>query len=198
MLHYNITCIKRLLNQTLPDHEPDAHFSPMNLNFRLNNIFSYYHLSERNSKWNSDHWLVSIKLNCVPTEDEDEIDELFVKLLTEVVGSETDAKSKIYIIWCKTPFGFGAEVDEETANKLKGLPDVLLVLPDYGFDVNKRNSGALVISCKPLLPLLESCTTSVTHRRLSCLDVVFHLSYLRGLYATHFVRCLLAFLKVVG
>ncbi|KAF5182549.1 hypothetical protein FRX31_027864, partial [Thalictrum thalictroides] len=54
---------------------------------------------------------------------------------------EDDAKKKIYSVWCKMPFGFGAEIDEETLNRLKALPDVLLVLPDFAFDVKLEKEG---------------------------------------------------------
>ncbi|KAF9610934.1 hypothetical protein IFM89_025744 [Coptis chinensis] len=38
-----------------------ARFSPTNRNYHLNDIFSYYRLSERNLERNSDNWLIVIK-----------------------------------------------------------------------------------------------------------------------------------------
>ncbi|KAF9592642.1 hypothetical protein IFM89_016299 [Coptis chinensis] len=37
--------------------------------------------------------------------------------------------------WLRPPWGFAAEIDEDTLNKLKALPNVLQVLPDYSFDL---------------------------------------------------------------
>lgn len=39
--------------------------------------------------------------------------------------SEEEAKKKIYNVSCERYFGFGCEVDEETANKMEGLLKML-------------------------------------------------------------------------
>ncbi|KAF9615894.1 hypothetical protein IFM89_026868 [Coptis chinensis] len=62
-----------------------------------------------------------------------------VRLLAEVVGSEDEAKEKIYMVWCAPPFGFAAEIDMETLNKLKVLQDVLALLPDYSVSAKTKN-----------------------------------------------------------
>ncbi|KAF9609822.1 hypothetical protein IFM89_018676 [Coptis chinensis] len=55
----------------------------------------------------------------------------YVRTLATIVGSEEEAERKIYRIECGGRlFGFGATIDEETANKLNGLPGVLNVFPE--------------------------------------------------------------------
>ncbi|KAF9619155.1 hypothetical protein IFM89_005169 [Coptis chinensis] len=55
----------------------------------------------------------------------------YVQTLATVVGSEEEAERKIYRIECGGRlFGFGATIEEETANKLNGLPGVLNVFPE--------------------------------------------------------------------
>lgn len=120
-------------------------FSLMNHHHRLDNVFSYHHLSEKNSKWNSDHWLIVIKQHEFGFTTREETVDLFIKILAEVIGSEQEAKQKIYIIWSHFPFGFGAEIDNETSNKLKGFKHVLNVLPDYAFDVKDKVTRGLLI-----------------------------------------------------
>ncbi|KAF9602358.1 hypothetical protein IFM89_026785 [Coptis chinensis] len=60
--------------------------------------------------------------------------ELYIQTLSIVLGSEEEAKKKLYRVKCqKDFFGFGAEIDEEASNKLKGLSGVQAVCPDYVF-----------------------------------------------------------------
>ncbi|KAK2968293.1 hypothetical protein RJ639_000037 [Escallonia herrerae] len=56
--------------------------------------------------------------------------------------SEDEAKKKIYNVSCERYFGFGCEIDEETSNKLEGLPGVLFVLPDSYVDAEYKDYGA--------------------------------------------------------
>ncbi|KAF9620222.1 hypothetical protein IFM89_010957 [Coptis chinensis] len=55
--------------------------------------------------------------------------------------NEIGAKNKVYAIWWKIPFGFCAEIDEDSSVKLKALQDVLVVLPDYSFDAKSKSPG---------------------------------------------------------
>ncbi|KAF9611042.1 hypothetical protein IFM89_026393 [Coptis chinensis] len=65
---------------------------------------------------------------------------------------EEIAKEKIYIVWCNAPFGFCAEI-AEMLNKLKDLPNVLALLPDYTHHDKDKDCGVLVISAScPLRP----------------------------------------------
>ncbi|CAM8930362.1 unnamed protein product [Rhodiola kirilowii] len=56
--------------------------------------------------------------------------------------SEEEAKKKIYNVSCERYFGFGCEIDEETSNKLEGIPGVLFVLPDSYVDAENKDYGA--------------------------------------------------------
>ncbi|KAL5973423.1 Multiple organellar RNA editing factor 2, chloroplastic [Asimina triloba] len=54
---------------------------------------------------------------------------------------EEEAKKKIYNVSCERFFGLGCEIDEETSNKLEGLPGVLFVLPDSYVDPENKDYG---------------------------------------------------------
>ncbi|CAN1279171.1 Multiple organellar RNA editing factor 5, chloroplastic/mitochondrial [Linum perenne] len=58
------------------------------------------------------------------------------------IKTEEEAKKKIYNVSCENYFGFGCEIDEETSNKLEGLPGVLFVLPDSYVDPEYKDYGA--------------------------------------------------------
>ncbi|KAK8555852.1 hypothetical protein V6N13_069931 [Hibiscus sabdariffa] len=75
--------------------------------------------------------------------------DAYVKTLASVVGSEEEAKKKIYSV-CTTRYtGFGALISEELSYKVKGLPRVLWVLPDSYLDVpNKDYGGDLFVDGK--------------------------------------------------
>ncbi|KAJ9535462.1 hypothetical protein OSB04_un001408 [Centaurea solstitialis] len=47
--------------------------------------------------------------------------DCYVKTLAKVLGSEEEAKKKIYNVSCEKYFGFCCEIDEETSNKLEGF-----------------------------------------------------------------------------
>lgn len=73
----------------------------------------------------------------------------YVKTLAAVVGSEEEAKKKIYSVSTTTYTGFGALISEELSYKVKELPGVLWVLPDSYLDVpNKDYGGDLFIDGK--------------------------------------------------
>lgn len=97
-----------------------------------------------------EHWLVVMEFldgDAKPTEEQ-MINE-YVKTLATVVGSEEEAKKKIYSVCTSTYTGFGALISEELSLKLKGLPGVLWVLPDSYLDVpNKDYGGDLYIDGK--------------------------------------------------
>ncbi|RZB85037.1 Cyanate hydratase isoform D [Glycine soja] len=58
-----------------------------------------------------------------------------------LVFSEEEAKKKIYNVSCERYFAFGCDIDEETSNKLEGLPGVLFVLPDSYVDPEHKDYG---------------------------------------------------------
>ncbi|CAH8353298.1 unnamed protein product [Eruca vesicaria subsp. sativa] len=95
-----------------------------------------------------EHWLIVMEFTD-PKPTEDEMINAYVKTLTSVVGSEEEAKKKIYSVCTSTYTGFGALISEELSCKLKGLPGVLWVLPDSYLDVpNKDYGGDLYIEGK--------------------------------------------------
>ncbi|KAJ1691572.1 hypothetical protein LUZ63_015727 [Rhynchospora breviuscula] len=97
-----------------------------------------------------EHWLVVMEFPTHPAPpSEEEMVDAYVKTLAAVVGSEEDAKKKIYSVCTTTYTGFGALISEELSYKVKGLPGVLWVLPDSYLDVpNKDYGGDLFIDGK--------------------------------------------------
>ncbi|XP_044498660.1 multiple organellar RNA editing factor 3, mitochondrial-like [Mangifera indica] len=84
-----------------------------------------------------------------PKPTEDEMINAYDKTLATVVGSEEEAKKKIYSVCTTTYTGFGALISKELSYKVKGLPGVLWVLPDSYLDVpNKDYGGDLFIDGK--------------------------------------------------
>ncbi|KAF8369346.1 hypothetical protein HHK36_032630 [Tetracentron sinense] len=96
-----------------------------------------------------EHWLIVMEFPNDSKPSEDEMISAYVKTLASVVGSEEEAKKKIYSVCTTTYTGFGALISEELSYKVKGLPGVLWVLPDSYLDVpNKDYGGDLFIDGK--------------------------------------------------
>ncbi|KAH6789441.1 plastid developmental protein DAG [Perilla frutescens var. frutescens] len=96
-----------------------------------------------------EHWLIVMEFNSDPKPTEEEMVNSYVKTLTSVVGSEEEAKEKIYSVCTTTYTGFGALISEEQSYQVKGLPGVLWVLPDSYLDVpNKDYGGDLFVDGK--------------------------------------------------
>ncbi|KAL6124659.1 hypothetical protein ACLB2K_077171 [Fragaria x ananassa] len=72
----------------------------------------------------------------------------YIQTAAKVLGSEEEAKKKIYNVSCERYFGFGVNIDEETANKLEGLPGVLFVLPDSYVDAENQDYGGKFLTIK--------------------------------------------------
>ncbi|PUZ52415.1 hypothetical protein GQ55_6G268000 [Panicum hallii var. hallii] len=92
-----------------------------------------------------EHWLVVME---PPPGDagnpditRDEIIDGYIKTLAQVVGSEEEARQKIYSVSTRHYFAFGALVSEELSYKLKELPKVRWVLPDSYLDVKNKDYG---------------------------------------------------------
>ncbi|KAG2580290.1 multiple organellar RNA editing factor 8, chloroplastic/mitochondrial-like [Panicum virgatum] len=92
-----------------------------------------------------EHWLVVME---PPPGDagnpditRDEIIDGYIKTLAQVVGSEEEARQKIYSVSTRYYFAFGALVSEELSYKLKELPNVRWVLPDSYLDVRNKDYG---------------------------------------------------------
>ncbi|XP_054790669.1 multiple organellar RNA editing factor 3, mitochondrial-like [Prosopis cineraria] len=96
-----------------------------------------------------EHWLIVMEFPDNPKPTDEEMINAYVKTLAQVVGSEEEAKKKIYSVSTATYTGFGALISEELSYKVKGLPGVLWVLPDSYIDVpNKDYGGDLFIDGK--------------------------------------------------
>ncbi|KAM7473961.1 hypothetical protein LguiB_021204 [Lonicera macranthoides] len=87
-----------------------------------------------------EHWLVVMEK---PKGDpaRDDIIDSYIKTLAQVVGSEDEARMKIYSVSTKHYFAFGALVSEEVSYKINGLPKVLYVLPDAYSDARNKVYG---------------------------------------------------------
>ncbi|OMO95264.1 hypothetical protein CCACVL1_05456 [Corchorus capsularis] len=88
------------------------------------------------------HWLIVMDKPGGEGATKEQMIDCYIQTLAKVVGSEEEAKKKIYNVSCERYFGFGCELDEETSNKLEGLPGVLFVLPDSYVDPENKDYGA--------------------------------------------------------
>ncbi|KAL3517725.1 hypothetical protein ACH5RR_020314 [Cinchona calisaya] len=89
-----------------------------------------------------EHWLIVMDKPGGEGANKQQMIDCYVQTLAKVLGSEEEAKKKIYNVSCERYFGFGCEIDEETSNKLEGLPGVLFVLPDSYVDAEYKDYGA--------------------------------------------------------
>ncbi|KAK3011311.1 hypothetical protein RJ639_012389 [Escallonia herrerae] len=89
-----------------------------------------------------EHWLIVMDRPGGEESTKEEMIKCYIETLAKVLRSEEEAKKKIYNVSCERYFGFGCEIDEETSNKLEGLPGVLFVLPDSYVDVENKDYGA--------------------------------------------------------
>ncbi|XP_010262413.1 PREDICTED: multiple organellar RNA editing factor 2, chloroplastic [Nelumbo nucifera] len=89
-----------------------------------------------------EHWLIVMDKPGGEGATKQQMIDCYIQTLAKVVGSEEEAKKKIYNVSCDRYFGFGCEIDEETSNKLEGLPGVLFVLPDSYVDAENKDYGA--------------------------------------------------------
>ncbi|XP_039022882.1 multiple organellar RNA editing factor 8, chloroplastic/mitochondrial-like isoform X3 [Hibiscus syriacus] len=87
-----------------------------------------------------EHWLVVME---PPKEDatRDDIIDFYIKTLAQVVGSEDEARMKIYSVSTRHYYAFGALVSEELSYKIKEIPGVRWVLPDSYLDVKNKDYG---------------------------------------------------------
>lgn len=89
-----------------------------------------------------EHWLIVMDKPGGEGATKQQMIDCYVQTLAKVLGSEEEAKKKIYNVSCERYLGFGCEIDEETSNKLEGLPGVLFVLPDSYVDPENKDYGA--------------------------------------------------------
>ncbi|XP_008224177.2 PREDICTED: LOW QUALITY PROTEIN: multiple organellar RNA editing factor 2, chloroplastic [Prunus mume] len=89
-----------------------------------------------------EHWLIVMDKPGGEGATKQQMIDCYVQTLAKILGSEEEAKKKIYNVSCERYFGFGCEIDEETSNKLEGMPGVLFVLPDSYVDPEYKDYGA--------------------------------------------------------
>ncbi|CAL9217132.1 unnamed protein product [Arabidopsis halleri] len=89
-----------------------------------------------------EHWLIIMNEPGGENATKQQMIDCYVQTLAKILGSEEEAKKKIYNVSCERYFGFGCEIDEETSNKFEGLPGVLFVLPDSYVDQENKDYGA--------------------------------------------------------
>ncbi|XP_010461113.1 PREDICTED: multiple organellar RNA editing factor 5, mitochondrial [Camelina sativa] len=89
-----------------------------------------------------EHWLIVMDKPGGENATKQQMIDCYVQTLAKILGSEEEAKKKIYNVSCERYFGFGCEIDEETSNKLEGLPGVLFILPDSYVDQENKDYGA--------------------------------------------------------
>ncbi|KAE8802433.1 multiple organellar RNA editing factor 2, chloroplastic-like [Hordeum vulgare] len=89
-----------------------------------------------------EHWLIVMDKPGGEGATKQQMIDCYIQTLAKVLGSEEEARKKIYNVSCERYFGFGCEIDEETSNKLEGIPGVLFVLPDSYVDPEHKDYGA--------------------------------------------------------
>ncbi|WCJ23439.1 Multiple organellar RNA editing factor 3 mitochondrial [Euphorbia peplus] len=144
--------------------QPETHPEPFKIPTRFKTSRSGYSpLNDPSPNWTGrppketilldgcdyEHWLIVLEFPTDPKPSEDEMVNAYVKTLAGVLGSEEEAKKKIYSVSTSTYTGFGALISEEVSEKVKGQPGVLWVLPDSYLDVpNKDYGGDLFVDGK--------------------------------------------------
>ncbi|GFP78650.1 uncharacterized protein at3g15000 mitochondrial [Phtheirospermum japonicum] len=87
-----------------------------------------------------EHWRVVME-KPEDNQSRDEIIDSYIKTLAMVVGSEEEARMKIYSVSTKHYYAFGALVSEELSYRIKECPKVTWVLPDSYMDVESKSYG---------------------------------------------------------
>ncbi|KAI0510339.1 hypothetical protein KFK09_010940 [Dendrobium nobile] len=120
---------------------------------------AYYPIMDSSSNWSNpprketilldgcdyEHWLIVIKFPENPKPSEEEMVAAYVDTLTAVVGSEEEAKKKIYSVCTTTYTGFGALISQELSYRVERLPGVRWVLPDAYLDAPNKDYGGLKV-----------------------------------------------------
>ncbi|XVF84191.1 hypothetical protein PTKIN_Ptkin17bG0005700 [Pterospermum kingtungense] len=129
-----------------PDIENKELCPTLTFNSSRNSSYSDMELDDLPGTDN-DHWFV-LMLEMVETEaTRDEMIDCYIKTLAKVVGSEEEAKKRIYKVcyfYGEYP-GFGCVLDCDTANKLEELPGVYIFLDSYHDPKYKDYRGGLFI-----------------------------------------------------
>ncbi|KAE8779002.1 multiple organellar RNA editing factor 2, chloroplastic [Hordeum vulgare] len=95
-----------------------------------------------------EHWLIVMNKPGGEGASKHQMIDCYIQTLAKVLASEEEAKKKIYNVSCERYFGFGCEIDEETSNKLEGIPGVLFVLPDSFVEPEHKDYGGVDFKVK--------------------------------------------------
>ncbi|KAK3015035.1 hypothetical protein RJ639_005560 [Escallonia herrerae] len=90
---------------------------------------------------NLKHWLVRMDKAAIGGTTKEQVVDYYVQTLTRVLGSEKNAQMCIYHVSLQSNPGFCCELDDECAQKLAGVPDVLCVQPDEFFESDNKDYG---------------------------------------------------------
>lgn len=86
------------------------------------------------------HWLVVMDPPLTHI-TRDEIIATYIKTLATVLGSERDARMKIYSVSTRHYYAFGAQISQELSYKVAVLKNVRYVLPHSYLDANTKDYG---------------------------------------------------------
>lgn len=87
-----------------------------------------------------EHWLVVMR-QPAGNPSRDQIIHRYIKTLAKVVGSEEEARKRIYSVSTRHYYAFGALVSEDLHQRLADLEGVMFVLPDSYVDMKTRDYG---------------------------------------------------------
>ncbi|KAI3971765.1 hypothetical protein MKW92_020781 [Papaver armeniacum] len=87
-----------------------------------------------------EHWVIMMeKPHGEPTRDE--IIATYINTLSKLLGSEEEARMKIYSVSTRYQFAFGALISEDQRYKIRELPGVRRVFPDAYMDAANKDYG---------------------------------------------------------
>ncbi|KAI3968336.1 hypothetical protein MKW92_052325 [Papaver armeniacum] len=87
-----------------------------------------------------EHWVIVMeKPQGEPTRDE--IIATYINTLAKLLGSEEEARMKIYSVSTRYQFAFGALISEDQRYKIRELPGVRRVFPDAYMDAANKDYG---------------------------------------------------------
>nr|ABK24009.1 unknown [Picea sitchensis]ACN40337.1 unknown [Picea sitchensis] len=137
-------------------HAPKVPVSRLTVRCKVTNNSGYSPLNNSSPNWSDrppvetaplfpgcdyEHWLIVMDHPNEGKATKQEMIDCYIQTLAKVLGSEEAAKKSIYNVSCERYFGFGCQIDEETSNKLVGLPGVVFVLPDSYVDAEYKDYG---------------------------------------------------------
>lgn len=152
----------RLLNNhllTIPHgvvQAPKVSVNRVTVRCKVTNNSGYSPLSKSSPNWSDrppvetaplfpgcdyEHWFIVMDPPDEGKGPKEEMIDCYIKTLAKVLGSEDAATKSIYNVSFERYYGFGCQIDEDTSNKLVGLPGVVFVLPDSYVDAEYKDYG---------------------------------------------------------